>query len=416
MLPALHTFHSVSRSIFSPIRSLSLILKNFSDETDSEFYSYKKANNNSDSHSAQMGKQSLRISRSKLLKEKMPFLSYQTCRYLRYRSKTYSIQFSCKKLILMRKTSFQKYSLSMRYLETETQVRSYTTKSVSETLIEWENKLKAASVPEPRLSAEHIIAHILGVPRKDLNVLGQSRLSGDVASEMERLMTCRLARMPVQYIVGNWDFHSVTIKLRPPVFIPRPETEQLVDLALRCLNGIGRPRVLDIGCGSGAISLALLKNISDLRCVALDQSRHAIELTEENATSLGVLQRLTLVHQKVTVDKEPHLPYDTFDLIVSNPPYVLRKDLMNVQPEIMIYEDMRALDGGKEGLDMIKPILLQFQHLLSAGKYLILEVDPCHQYLIPAWMAKQKDMKLKLLEIIEDFQGKVRFLKFVKSS
>ncbi|XP_066968584.1 MTRF1L release factor glutamine methyltransferase-like isoform X3 [Macrobrachium rosenbergii] len=378
MLPALHTFHSVSRSIFSPIRSLSLILKNFSDETDSEFYSYKKANNNSDSHSAQMGKQSLRISRSKLLKEKMPFLSYQTCRYLRYRSKTYSIQFSCKKLILMRKTSFQKYSLSMRYLETETQVRSYTTKSVSETLIEWENKLKAASVPEPRLSAEHIIAHILGVPRKDLNVLGQSRLSGDVASEMERLMTCRLARMPVQYIVGNWDFHSVTIKLRPPVFIPRPETEQLVDLALRCLNGIGRPRVLDIGCGSGAISLALLKNISDrqlecrnrgvptllfvcpfsklssngskmiasvscelkhtclLRCVALDQSRHAIELTEENATSLGVLQRLTLVHQKVTVDKEPHLPYDTFDLIVSNPPYVLRKDLMNVQPEIMI--------------------------------------------------------------------------------
>ncbi|XP_066969367.1 MTRF1L release factor glutamine methyltransferase-like [Macrobrachium rosenbergii] len=177
-------------------------------------------------------------------------------------------------------------------------------------------------------------------PKKDLNVLGQSRLSGDVASEMERLMTCRLARMPVQYIVGNWDFHSVTIKLRPPVFIPRPETEQLVDFAALRLSKWNENKSQPVSAGEIVIEnhakTANYRKTYKLRCVALDQSRHAIELTEENATSLGVLQRLTLVHQKVTVDKEPHLPYDTFDLIVSNPPYVLRKDLMNVQPEIMM--------------------------------------------------------------------------------
>ncbi|XP_064116617.1 uncharacterized protein LOC135222460 [Macrobrachium nipponense] len=285
MLPALYTFHSASRCVFSPIRSLSLILKNFRDETDSEFYANKKANNNNDGCGAQMGKQSLRTSRSKLLKEKMPYLSYQTCRYFRDRSKTYSIQFSCKKLLLMRKTSFLKYSLSMRDLKTETQVRSYTTKSVSETLIDWENKLKAASVPEPRLSAEHIIAHILGVPR-----------------------------------VSGTD---------------------------------------------------LLHVLFFTTCLILFSSYYNV--------------------------------------------VILRKIVMSFHLKFS-YEDMRALDGGKEGLDMIKPILLQFQHLLSAGKYLILEVDPCHQYLVPAWMAKQKDMKLKLLEVIKDFQGKERFLKFVKSN
>ncbi|XP_068244459.1 MTRF1L release factor glutamine methyltransferase-like [Palaemon carinicauda] len=417
MVLSLYSFHCVSRHVFFPIRSLSLILKNLRDEKDSKISFHKNANDNRHNSVTQMGNQCLRrISRNKLMKEKMPFLSYQACRYLRDKSKRHSFQLSCRKLMSVGKARFQNYSLNAIHLDKETQVRSYTTKSVGETLTEWENKLRAASVPEPRLSAEHIIAHILDVPRKDLNVLGQSLMSGDVASETERLMTCRLARMPVQYIVGNWDFHSVTIKLRPPVFIPRPETEKLVDLALQCLKGMGRPRVLDIGCGSGAISLALLKNVSDLRCVALDQSRHAIELTEENATSLGVVQRLTLVHQKVTVEKEPHLPYDEFDLIVSNPPYVLRKDLLNVEPEIMIYEDLRALDGGKEGIDIIKPILLHFQHRLSLGRYLILEVDPCHQYLVPAWMAKQKDMKIELLEVVKDMEGKERFLKFVKSN
>ncbi|KAK8725160.1 hypothetical protein OTU49_010728 [Cherax quadricarinatus] len=108
------------------------------------------------------------------------------------------------------------------------------------------------------------MSHILGVPQKELEKLTSVVLSKEILTEVDRLMTCRLARMPLQYILGEWDFHSVTLKMRPPVFIPRPETEQLVELALECLQGIHTPRVLEIGCGSGAISLSLLHSINNL--------------------------------------------------------------------------------------------------------------------------------------------------------
>ncbi|KAK7084694.1 HemK methyltransferase member 1 [Halocaridina rubra] len=331
-------------------------------------------------------------------------------------SKRNAVILSNKKFLRGAKNALLKHAPHRCKTDCSFQCRSYVTKTVNEALVDWTEKLEGAAVPEARLSAEYIIAHILRVPRKELNVLGGSGLSEDVLCEAERLLTCRMTRMPLQYIIGDWDFHSVTIKVRPPVFIPRPETEQLVDLALECLRGVQAPRVLDIGCGSGAISLALIKNISDLKCVAMDHSRHAIELTEENASLLGVRQRLTVVHGKVTMDRLPKLPYDEFDLIVSNPPYVLRKDLMSVQPEIMIYEDMRALDGGKDGLEVIKPILTLFQHLLPVGNSLLLEIDPCHQYLLPEWMKTQKSMKLKLSDVIEDYSGKARFVKLVRIS
>ncbi|XP_071539235.1 MTRF1L release factor glutamine methyltransferase [Panulirus ornatus] len=150
-------------------------------------------------------------------------------------------------------------------------------------------------------------------------------------------MTCRLLRMPLQYILGEWDFHSVTLRMKPPVFIPRPETEQLVELALLCLQGIKRPQVLEIGCGSGAISLSLLHSVGDLQCVAVDQSKHATDLTMLNASNLGVTDRLSVVQGKVTEKSMPCLPHEKFDLILSNPPYVLRKDLLNVEPEIMMF-------------------------------------------------------------------------------
>ncbi|XP_053652243.2 MTRF1L release factor glutamine methyltransferase isoform X2 [Cherax quadricarinatus] len=307
-------------------------------------------------------------------------------------------------------------ALYQRLTQTGLSHRAYTTGSftVKDTLIDWRGKLEAAQVPEADLAVEHIMSHILGVPQ-ELEKLTSVVLSKEILTEVDRLMTCRLARMPLQYILGEWDFHSVTLKMRPPVFIPRPETEQLVELALECLQGIHTPRVLEIGCGSGAISLSLLHSINNLQCVALDQSKHAIELTKLNASNIGVNDRLLLVEGKVTSEMMPCLPRVHFHLIVSNPPYVLRKDLLNVQPEIKIYEDMRALDGGKDGLDVIKAILIHSHRLLLDKHSVILEVDPCHRYLIPVWLEKQPSLKVKFTEVFKDFNGKDRFIKFVKS-
>ncbi|KAG7170610.1 MTRF1L release factor glutamine methyltransferase-like isoform X2 [Homarus americanus] len=308
-----------------------------------------------------------------------------------------------------------RYALHQSQTHTD---RSYSTRAdtVKDTLNDWTEKLEAADVPEASLAVEYIISHILDIPRMELHRYASLTLSEEMLTEIERLMTCRLARMPLQYILGEWDFHSITLKVRPPVFIPRPETEKLVELALECLQGIKAPRILEIGCGSGAICLSLLHILGDLHCVAVDQSKHAIEVTALNAASLRVTDRLTLVEGKVTSEKMPSLPQECFDLIISNPPYMLRKDLLNVQPEIMIYEDMRALDGGKEGLDVIKAVIKHSQHLLPGGHALLLEVDPCHCYLIPTWMEKQPTLKLNMSKVFQDFNGKDRFIKFVKLS
>lgn len=290
---------------------------------------------------------------------------------------------------------------------------SSSTSTVGESLTHWTAKLQDAGVPESRLSAEHITAHVMGMSRRKLLENLRASVSEDLYSELDRLMTCRLVRMPVQYIIGEWDFHNITLKMRPPVFIPRPETESLVEKALEHLQGISAPKVLEIGCGSGAISLSLLKCMNKLQCVAVDQSKHAVSLTKENAQHLKLDDRLVVLEGKVTLEKFPALPYQKFDLIVSNPPYVLRKDLMEVGPEIMIFEDMRALDGGKDGLNTIKPILLHCQHLLPSGRSILMEVDPCHRYLIPAWLKTQKS-KLEISSVIQDFNGKDRFIEFTK--
>ncbi|KAG0722880.1 HemK methyltransferase family member 1 [Chionoecetes opilio] len=289
---------------------------------------------------------------------------------------------------------------------------------VRDVLEYWSRTLAAADVPEAHLAAQHIVAHVLGVTRSKVQSDGTAAttLTGKQVEEVERMMMCRLERMPLQYILREWDFHGITLKVVPPVFIPRPETEQLVELAITTLKQLEapKPRVLEFCCGSGAISLALLHALPQVECVAVDQSRHAVRLTEANAAQLGLEERLTVVMGKVTVDARPPLPHNTYDFMVSNPPYVLRKDLMELQPEIMMYEDLRALDGGKDGLEVIKAVLHQAHHLLLPGGRLLLEVDPCHPYLLPAWLEKQ-NLDLKLVKIHQDF-GKIgRFMEFMKN-
>ncbi|XP_037088199.1 MTRF1L release factor glutamine methyltransferase-like, partial [Pollicipes pollicipes] len=156
--------------------------------------------------------------------------------------------------------------------------------------------------------------------------------------------------MPVQYIIGEWDFCDVTLKLRPPVFIPRPETEQLAQLAAERLRQRGGDRLLEVGCGSGALSVALLHWLPDVSAVAVDQSADACRLTEENAARLGVEDRLRVYNATLTEDGLPGEHRQLYDLVVSNPPYLTTAELRRLQPEILLYEDRAALDGGPDGL------------------------------------------------------------------
>uniref|UniRef100_A0A2P2I4F3 peptide chain release factor N(5)-glutamine methyltransferase n=1 Tax=Hirondellea gigas TaxID=1518452 RepID=A0A2P2I4F3_9CRUS len=302
--------------------------------------------------------------------------------------------------------------------------------SVSDAVLYWSSVLDAAEVPEAELSAEHIIAKVLNTSRAALlssleSAEQQEQLTDDQQQQLDTFMTCRLQRMPVQYIVGDWDFHSITLDVWPPVFIPRPETEQLVELTLDLLqqehipgDGESCARVLELCCGSGAISLALLANNKQVECVGVEQSGSAVALAAHNASKLGLLDRLTLVHSKVEAEKPLQLPHSTYSIIVANPPYIFNSDIRRLAPEILLYEDVRALDGGKQGLDLIKVIVQQAGSLLMPRGHLLLEVDPRHGKLMQEWLqgsdAADEAKVMQLIRTVKDFAGKERFLHFVK--
>ncbi|XP_040301424.1 MTRF1L release factor glutamine methyltransferase isoform X4 [Herpailurus yagouaroundi] len=236
--------------------------------------------------------------------------------------------------------------------------------------------------------------------------------------------SCLLCRMPVQYILGEWDFQGLSLKMAPPVFIPRPETEELVEWVLKevtqssCPMGAqGGPLILEVGCGSGAISLSLLSQLPQSRVIAVDKGEAAICLTQENAQRLQLLDRIQIVPLDVTLEGSwSHLlPWGPMDLVVSNPPYIFHQDMEQLAPEIRSYEDPVALDGGEEGMDIITHILALAPWLLKDSGSIFLEVDPRHPELVGSWLQSRPDLSLDLVAVRKDFCGRPRFLHIRRS-
>jgi len=270
--------------------------------------------------------------------------------------------------------------------------------------------LRTGGVPEPDLSAKYIVEEVAGHGR-DLSL----QLTGEQAGRLERLVSCRLARMPLQYIIGNWDFHSVTLNVRPPVFIPRPETEQLVEMVIDNLPQ-RETSLLEIGSGCGAISLALLNSCNNIRVTTVDVSPAACQLTLENAENLGLNlpDKLLVINDKISGDHVPAGLEQHYDMVVSNPPYVLRKDLTKLAPEIYLYEDIGALNGGHYGLDVILDIVRLASKVLGVGGKLFLEVDPCHPLILPEKLLELPPPHFSVESVQKDFNDKDRFLVLVR--
>ncbi|XP_045547822.1 MTRF1L release factor glutamine methyltransferase isoform X3 [Salmo salar] len=223
--------------------------------------------------------------------------------------------------------------------------------------------------------------------------------------------------MPVQYVIEEWDFRDLTLKMRPPVFIPRPETEELVGLVLTDLQmkqGTGLSeetsfRCLEVGCGSGAISLSLLKSLPQLRAIALDKNKDAVDLTRENSHSLGFQDRLEVHHMDVMRDANIIVSMcSPVSALVSNPPYLFSEDMTSLEPEILRFEDHAALDGGKDGMQVIRHILTLAPKLLSNDGRVYLEVDPRHPHLIQQWVEESVE-GLHYLHTHRDITDRPRF-------
>lgn len=220
---------------------------------------------------------------------------------------------------------------------------------------------------EARLEVQILLCEALGVARSWLISHDRDALNGPAAQTYSALLTRRLAGEPIAYIIGRREFFGLEFKTTPAVLIPRPETELLVELALARIPENQPCKVLDLGTGSGAIAISIAKNRPQAAVTAVDQSPEALAVARDNAARLGV-PNLRLLHS----DWFAALEAETFDLIVSNPPYVEAAD-PHLQRGDVCFEPLSALASGADGLDDIRRIAAAAPQHLKPGGWLLFE-------------------------------------------
>lgn len=234
--------------------------------------------------------------------------------------------------------------------------------------------LKSTGSTSPRLDAELLLAEVLGVSRVDLYINFEQPLTGAEVDRYRELIRLRGKGAPVAYILGRAYFRNLTLKVDRSVLIPRPETEHLVEAALGFLMERDWPRpatVLDLGTGSGAIAIAITAAFPDAEIIAVDASAEAVELAGENARVAGVAARIDFRRSDMFDALDP---LGTFDLIVSNPPYISDEEWDDLPRDIRDYEPEAALRGGCDGLDYYRLLAVEAPRFLRPGGCLALEI------------------------------------------
>ena len=256
--------------------------------------------------------------------------------------------------------------------------RGESLKMTGSELLQWSTDiLRDHQVENPRLNAELLFAHALNLNREGLYVRLHRAVKEKEKRGLERLIQRRVSGEPLQYILGHQEFWSINFKVDPRVLIPRPETELLVEQGLSILSEKTfeqNPSVLEIGTGSGAIAIALAKEMRQLFLVATDISRDALILAKVNAQAAGVQHQIGFVHGDLFGPLRPLRETRPFDLILSNPPYIVRHKICTLAREVKDYEPTIALNGGKDGLAFYRRIIPEASGYLRAGGWLLLEV------------------------------------------
>jgi release factor glutamine methyltransferase len=259
------------------------------------------------------------------------------------------------------------------------------TETVARLLADATAVLAAAGVQTPRLDAEVLLAAACGVDRGALYARPREAILPHCRDDLRSMLARRIAREPLQYIVGRQEFWSLDFVATPDVLIPRPETELLVELAIEALCGFPRApgegqgegkrraaqplTVCDLGTGSGCIAVALACELPGAEIWALDSSRPALAVAMTNARRHRVADRIHFVESDLfaAVDGQ------CFDAIIANPPYVSSVELERLQPELA-WEPRHALDGGPAGLDVIRRLVNAAPEYLVDGGWLIMEI------------------------------------------
>lgn len=285
-------------------------------------------------------------------------------------------------------------------------------------LLNWStNRLKDHRIENPRLNAELLLARSLNLSREGLyrNLHGQ--LKEKERETLEKMIQRRISGVPLQYILEKQEFWSIDLKVDPRVLIPRPETEVLVEQSLLILseNSLwGVPSILEIGTGSGAIAIALAKEVKNIFLIATDISRDALVLAKENAISAGIQDQIKFVNGDLFGPLHPSKERKPFDLILSNPPYIIRHEIGSLAKEVRDYEPTIALDGGEDGLEFYRHLISQAPFYLREGGWLLLEIGQDQREMVSK-LIEEEGTFLKS-ECVPDLSGFERVVKAQKNN
>ncbi len=267
-------------------------------------------------------------------------------------------------------------------------------------------QLTDAGVPSPRADAEELAAHLLGTSRTRLGL--QPLVEPEWTDSYRALVTRRAARVPLQHLIGSAVLGRTTVVVGPGVFIPRPETEVLLEWALAAIAAVPEPVVIDLCSGTGAIALAIAQARPDARVHAVERAHGALAWARRNAdlhrdaggTPID-LRGGDFTDQRLLADLD-----GTADLVTANPPYV--PNGATVEPEVSEHDPAEAVFGGPDGLDVIKPLISVSAGLLKPGGLLAIEHDDTHGELVPALLAGRR----VLADVVDhlDLGGRPRFV------
>jgi release factor glutamine methyltransferase len=270
---------------------------------------------------------------------------------------------------------------------------------LKQTLASGVERLEAADVGSSRMNAEVLLMFVLGVDRAYLYAHPERELSLEEESRYDEALGHRAGGVPSQYITGHQEFWGLDFLVSPAVLIPRPETEHLVETVLELAREAVRPKVVDVGTGSGCVALALAHERRDAEVYAADVSVEALAVARVNAARLELGERVWFVESNVL---EGLADIHDFDFVVSNPPYVGLNEADKVQRSVFEFEPRLAVFAGDHGLDVIRPLVEQAHRELKPGGWLAMEIG-----------YSMRDEVLKLLSptmweesrVVPDLQG-----------
>ena len=270
------------------------------------------------------------------------------------------------------------------------------------------DRFAGAGIDTAAQDADILIEHVTGRDALARITRPQAEISPEEAATLDALMRRRLSGEPVHRIVGARSFYGLELMLSPETLEPRPDTEILVDavvpLARACVERTGRCSILDLGTGTGAIALAVLANVAEARATGTDISAQALETARANAERAGLSERFKVLRSDW---------FDTvggrFDIIVSNPPYIVRAEIEALAADVRLHDPRRALDGGADGLDAYRQIARDARRFLAEGGQVAVETGYDQKQAVSALFTKAG---YQVVQTVRDLGGNDRVIVF----